>query len=256
MLRFVADLETTNNVNDCRVWASGVAEVPAEYTTSPLVRHWNNLEGLMEFLMSQEKTHEVYFHNAKFDAQFILDYLIENGYEYDQELSKSKTFRTLITSANVFYSLEICHFAKTEKNGKDKKTGVQRYKTKRITTKVVDSLKKLPLSVASIAQSFGFEITKGEIDYNLERPAGYVPTIQEVDYLQRDIIIVARALSFFISQGFTKMTLSADSLKSFKENKSALPTAVITKSAFLRYSFKFLVLRWQTVTVQFLFKKY
>lgn len=221
MLRFVADLETTNNVNDCHVWASGIAEIPAEYTTSPMVRHWNNLEGLMEFFASQEETHEVYFHNAKFDAQFILDYLIDNGYEYDEELSKAKTFKTLITSAGVFYSLEICHYAKTEKNGKDKKTGVQRYRTKRISTKIIDSLKKIPLSVAEIAKAFGFETLKGEIDYNLERPVGYVPTLEEIDYLQRDVIIVARALSFFIAQGFTKMTLSSDAMKSFKEKFSS-----------------------------------
>lgn len=220
MLRFVADLETNNNVNDCRVWAAGIAEVPAQYTTSPMVRHWNNLDGLMEFLSSQEVTHEVYFHNAKFDAQFLIDYLINNGYELDEDLSKPKTFRTLITTANVFYSLEICHWAKTEKNGKDKKTGIQRYKTKRIVTKVIDSFKKIPLSVDGISKAFGFEVTKGSIDYNLDRPEGYVPTLEEIDYLQRDIIIVARALSLFVEQGFTKLTLSADALKSFKEKFS------------------------------------
>ena len=221
MLRFVADLETNNNVNDCRVWAAGIAEVPAQYTTSPMVRHWNNLGGLMEFLSSQEVTHEVYFHNAKFDAQFLIDYLINNGYELDEDLSKPKTFRTLITTANVFYSLEICHWAKTEKNGKDKKTGIQRYKTKRIVTKVIDSFKKIPLSVDGISKAFGFEVTKGSIDYNLDRPEGYVPTLEEIDYLQRDIIIVARALSLFVEQGFTKLTLSADALKSFKEKFSS-----------------------------------
>ena len=220
MLRFVADLETNNNVKNCRVWASGIAEIPAQYTTSPMVHHWNNLEGLMNFLSSQEVTHEVYFHNAKFDAQFLIDYLINEGYEYDEDLSKGKTFRTLITTANVFYSLEICYYAKTEKNGKDKKTGVQRYKTKRITTKVIDSFKKIPLSVNAISKAFGFEVSKGEIDYNLDRPEGYTPTLAEIDYLQRDIIIVARALSLYIEQGFTKMTLSADALKSFKEKFS------------------------------------
>ena len=220
MLRFVADLETNNNAQDCRVWASGIAIVPAHYSTSPEVKHWNNLEGLMEFLASQTETHEVYFHNVKFDGQFIIDYLLNNGYEFDENLSKAKTFKTLITNANVFYSIEICHFAKTEKNGKDKKTGAQRWKTKRITTKIIDSLKKIPLSVADIAESFGFEMTKGEIDYDLNRPEGYVPTMAEIDYLQRDIIIVARALSLFIEQGLTKMTMSSDALKSFKEKFS------------------------------------
>lgn len=234
MIRFVADLETNNNVKDCRVWASGIAEIPAHYTTSPMVRHWNNLEGLMEFLASQEKTHEVYFHNAKFDAQFIIDYLIDNGYEYDQNLSKEKTFKTLITSANVFYSLEICHYAKTEKNGKDKKTGVQRYKTKRITTKIIDSFKKIPMGVDNIAKSFGFEITKGSIDYNLDRPAGYAPTLAEIDYLQRDIIIVARALSFFIEQGYTKMTLSGDAMKTFKE-KFSMKTGIDAERHFRKW---------------------
>lgn len=220
MLRFVADLETNNNENNCRVWAAGIAEIPAYYTTSPQVRHWNNLEGLMTFLASQEVSHEVYFHNMKFDAQFIIDYLFKNGYEFDRKLSKEKTFRALITSAGVFYSLEICHWAKTEKNGKDKKTGVQRYKTKRITTKVMDSYKKIPLSVEKIANDFGLEIKKGSIDYDLDRPEGYQPTLSEIAYLENDIIIVARALSLFIEEGYTKMTLSGDAMKTFKEKFS------------------------------------
>ena len=220
MLRFVADLESNNHAEDCHVWASGIAEIPAQYTTSPQVRYWNNIDGLMEFLSSQTETHEVYFHNAKFDSQFILDYLYANGYEFDEELSKPKTFRTLITTTNIFYTLEICHFAKTEKNGKDKNTGVQRYKTKRITTKIVDSFKKIPLSVSSIAKAFELNISKGEIDYNLNRPKGYVPSMEEIDYLERDIVIVARAMSLFIEQGFDKLTLSSDALKSFKETFS------------------------------------
>ena len=109
MLRFVADFETNNHAEDCHVWASGIAEIPAQYTTSPKVRYWNNIEGLMNFLSSQTETHEVYFHNAKFDSQFILDYLYENGSEFDEELSKPKTFRTLITTQNVFYSLDDEH---------------------------------------------------------------------------------------------------------------------------------------------------
>ena len=220
MRRFMSDLETTNDIKDCRVWLAGIAEIPEDHTTSPAVVKFNNLEGLMNYIEEQKEKVEIYFHNLKFDGQFILDYLLRSGFEYDNELSKANTFRTLITSDNVFYSIEVCYWAKKEKNGKDE-FGKQKYKTKRITAKFLDSYKKLPLSVEDIAKSFNFEIQKGTIDYNKKRGIDYQPTFQEIAYLETDIIIVARALSLFFAEGMDRMTISSDALKTFKQQLEA-----------------------------------
>lgn len=216
MLRFAADFETNNHAEDCRVWGAGIAEIPATQYGEVNVEHFNSIDLFLNFLSKQEKTHEVYFHNLKFDAQFLISRLLELGFTYDQDLTQSNTFRTLITTSNTFYSMEICWSAQVKKNGKNKKTGEQKYITKRIVTKIVDSFKKIPISVEKMGTAFGFGIEKGSIDYNQVREVGHELTAEEIDYLTKDIEIIARALSIFIEQGFTRMTLSADALKSFK----------------------------------------
>lgn len=220
MLRYVADFETNNHAEDCRVWGAGIAEIPATQHGTVNVQHFNNMKDFLSFLSNQEKTHEVYFHNLKFDAQFLIHELLSNGFTYDENLSESNTFRTLITGTNTFYCMEICWSAQVKKNGKNKKTGEQKYLTKRVVTKIVDSFKKIPLSVEKMGKAFGFDIQKGSIDYNAIRPVGHELTEEEKAYITNDVEIVARALSVFIEQGFTRMTLSADALKSFKQSMS------------------------------------
>lgn len=220
MLRFVADFETTNEVNDCRVWGGGIAEIPATMNGTVNVEFFNSIEAFIEFLSKQDKSHEVYFHNLKFDAQFLIHQLLNAGFKYDEELKESKTFRSLITSTNTFYSIEVCHFAQVKKNGKNKKTGEQKWLTKRIVTKVIDSYKKIPLSVDKMGKAFGLDVSKGSIDYSAKREVGHVLTDEEKDYIKNDVEIVARSLSVFVSQGFTKMTLSGDAMASFKTSIS------------------------------------
>lgn len=218
MLRFVADFETNNHAEDCRVWGAGIAEIPATQHGSVNVTHFNNMNDFLSFLSNQEKTHEVYFHNLKFDAQFLIHELLSRGFVYDEELNQENSFRTLITSTNTFYCMEICWSLQVKKNGKDKKTGEQKWVKKRIVTKIVDSFKKIPFSVEKMGKAFGFDVQKGEIDYNAIRPVGHELTEEEKQYITNDVEIVARALAVFIEQGFTRMTLSADAMKSFKQS--------------------------------------
>ena len=63
MRRFMSDLETTNDIKDCRVWLAGIAEIPEDHTTSPAVVKFNNLEGLMNYIEEQKEKVEIYFHN-------------------------------------------------------------------------------------------------------------------------------------------------------------------------------------------------
>ena len=221
MLRFVADFETTNDINDCRVWGGGICEIPGSIDSVNLnIEFFNSIEAFFGFLSSQKNSHEVYFHNLKFDAQFLIHELLRNGFTYDEQLKEAKTFRTLITSTNTFYSIEICWFAQHKKNGKNKKTGEQKWLTKRIVSKVLDSYKKIPLSVEKMAGAFGLDIAKGSIDYNAKREIGHELTEDEKAYIRNDVEIVARSLAMFVQQGFTKMTLSADAMASFKQSIS------------------------------------
>lgn len=198
-MRFTADFETTTNVDDCRVWAWGVAEIG-----NPENFHYGNtIEGFFEFLI-KNGNHSYYWHNLKFDGEFLISHLFENGFKFvkDRKELVSKTFTTLISDKGQFYSIEILF----EKKG---------HKSKRV--KMYDSLKILPFSVSQIAKAFGLPISKLEIDYKANRPKGHELTPAEVDYLKNDVVIMAMALKVLFDQSLDKMTQASNALHDYKQ---------------------------------------
>lgn len=195
---YTADFETTTDPADCRVWAYGICEIgnPDNFT------YGNDINGFMKWANEQGKA-TVYFHNLKFDGEFILCWLFENGFKYvdDRRDLEKNTFTTLISDKGQFYSMEICF----ERKGKEKKS-----------LTIYDSLKILPFSVAAIAKGFNLPISKLEIDYHETREIGHVLTKQEIDYLRNDVDIVARALNTLFEQGLTKMTQGSNALFDYK----------------------------------------
>lgn len=189
--KWVADFETTTTEDDCRVWSWGVVnESTGEYFKGL------SIDGFLEWC--EETRGVVYFHNLRFDGQFILPWLYRNGYSHTEARSPgSGEFTTVISGMGSWYALTV-----RWPNGK--------------TTEFLDSLKKLPMSVAAIAKSFDLEISKGEIDYHKPRPIGYVPTPEEDDYQENDVRIVAQALHVVMSEGALKMTVASDAMADFK----------------------------------------
>ena len=193
-----ADFETTTNELDCRVWAWGVCEVGnPDYFT-----YGNDIDSFMQYMkLSNNST--FYFHNLKFDGEFILCWLFENGYKHvlDRKQADTKTFTTLISDKGQFYSIRI-YF---EKKGKQ---------TNAVT--IYDSLKILPFSVSQIAKGFNLPISKLEIDYKEDRPKGHILTQTEIDYLRNDVDIVARALNVLFEQGLNKMTQAGNAMFDYR----------------------------------------
>lgn len=193
-----ADFETTTDENDCRVWAWGLCEIG----NPQFFEYGNNMESFFDY-MEKSKNSTFYFHNLKFDGEFILVYLFEHGFKHviDRKDEDSKTFTTLISDGGQFYSMKIIF----EKKGK---------KTKYV--QIYDSLKILPFSVEQIAKGFNLPIQKLELDYKATREPGHVLTPDEVDYLRNDVDIVARALKVLFDQGLDKMTQGSNALHDYK----------------------------------------
>lgn len=141
-----------------------------------------------------------YFHNLRFDGAFILDWLLNNGYIHieGQELYDGKTFKTLIDGMGKFFSITV-----RWENG--------------CNTEFRDSLKKLPMAVRRIASSFKLEMSKGELDYDKYRAPGEQPTDEELDYLKRDVSIVATAMSEVLASGMKKLTVASDAMNEYKQ---------------------------------------
>ena len=197
--RYVADFETVNDEDDSRVWLYSIVEIE----TLRVVDRGTSLDEFMLWCANNEKN-TVYIHNLKFDGEFIIAWLLKNGFNYtDYELPYSKkTFKTLISGLGEFYMIEMCF-------GKRKR--------KLIRTTIYDSLKILPMKVADIPEAFGLEESKLEIDYNKPRPIGYKPEQDEIDYVDSDCIIVAKALKKVFELGLTRLTLASNALSDYKE---------------------------------------
>ena len=226
--RYSADFETTSYSqylidNETRVWCWGI-QLVEENATLDTVHVGKSINEFMSYCeeLGTEQT-QVYFHNLKFDGQFIISWLAFNGFEYDEELKGEKTYRHLITKEGQYYAITVRFndlFLLTPK-GKKRKDKNGNYKTKEVKIEFRDSLKKIPLPVERIAKAYGLETTKGDIDYNKYRHEGYNPSYDEWDYLKRDIFIVTQALyKNIIEGGMTKMTSSSDALASFKQSLS------------------------------------
>lgn len=204
MTSFTADFETTTDPNDCRVWAWAVCEIGNVKNTII----GNDIQSFIKFCSNSKHNYVLYFHNLKFDSEYIISYILHEGFTHIKEKKEraDKTFTTLISGMGAFYSMEI-YF----KVGKKKVNKVTIY----------DSLKILNFSVDQIAKDFDLPIRKLELDYTSKREIGHELTEHEKDYITNDVEIMARALEVMFTAGLTKMTIGSDALHNYKQMTKA-----------------------------------
>ena len=73
---YTADFETTTDVNDCRVWAYALMEIG---NTDNFI-YGNSIEEFIKWCSNPKVNYKLYFHNLKFDSEFIFNYLLSNGF--------------------------------------------------------------------------------------------------------------------------------------------------------------------------------
>ena len=198
MKNFTADFETSTWLEDeSFVWAWALCEIG----NTENLKIGNTIESFFETVLKEENP-IVLFHNLKFDGEFILYYLLKNGFEYvDKKEKKDKSFSTLISDMGLFYQIEV-YYHVTKKH------------VKKITFR--DSLKIINQSVESIAKTFKLEESKLKIDYNAPRERGHILTDEEKEYIKNDVVIVAKGLEYLYDMGLTKMTAGSNALSEYK----------------------------------------
>lgn len=196
---YTADFEATNNPDDCFVWSAILCDIESE----SVKKVYYNIDTFMRDLLKLGHA-KVYFHNLKYDSQFIISWLLEHRFKWSKDPDEY-CFNTLITDEGVYYTLTIY----LDSSGK-----YHRYNK----IEIIDSLKLIPLPVKEIAEAYKMDIQKGEIDYNKPRKRGYIPTPEEIDYIKKDALIMARALNLFIfKEGYKKITLGSNALNVYKK---------------------------------------
>ena len=124
------------------MWAWAICEIGNEEN----LQIGNNIDSFIEFCRN-EKNPTLYFHNLKFDGEFIIYWLLTHNFKWveKKEDIENNTFTTLISDMGQFYTICI-YFEKGNKT------------VKKVT--FIDSLKIIPFSVEQIAKSFNLEISK------------------------------------------------------------------------------------------------
>ena len=198
MAKYTADFETCVWLKDeTFVWAFAICDIETEE-----IIIGNNIDDFMQ-KCKDLKNPTIYFHNLKFDGEFILYWCLKNGYTYTEKQNKQdKTFTCLISDMGMFYTIEV-YFKVGNK------------KVNKVT--FIDSLKIIPFSVDVIAKSFDLPISKLKIDYKEPREKGHILTPLEEDYIKNDVLIVAKALKILFNENLTKMTIGSNALNDYKE---------------------------------------
>lgn len=177
------------------VWAWALCSV----SDPSNVKYGTDIKTFFECIATLKSGSVVYFHNLKFDGNFIMSYLLENKFNqvYTNKKMPEKSFTSLVSNIGVWYSIDI------------------KYKKKHII--INDSYKKLPFSVAKLAKDLGYEELKGEIDYTQYREEGGILSDEDKDYIRRDVQIVAKALKD-VSFGYNmyRSTIASDCMQYYK----------------------------------------
>ena len=182
---FVADFETTSynyylQNGYTKVWLWALCDSDAEN-----IEIGDNIDTFIKLLRKlYGKT--IYFHNLKFDGEFIISWLLTHDFPYTEDLKTvKKGFTTLIGEMGEFYGIDI-KFAD------------------RNMVHIHDSLKLLPFKVSKIAKDFGLPIMKEEIDYE-----DYTIDSKKISYITNDVRIIAMALKQIKDEGMTKRTTAS-----------------------------------------------
>lgn len=210
MKKFTADFETAVwKEDETWVWAYAACEIGNDEN----IEIGNNIDDFIEYC-KKEKNSFWYFHNLKFDGEFIIYWLEKNGYKHvkDKKEIDDKTYTTIISDMGQFYNITV-YFKKGNK--------------KPIKASFFDSLKIIPFSVDTIAKTFDLPISKLKIDYKKPRKKKHRLTEEERAYIKNDVLIMAKALKILFDENLTKMTQGANALADYKE--------ILTQKKFRHY---------------------
>lgn len=192
MNKYTGDFETTTDKKDCRVWAWGLCNIENEF-----FEYGNDLDSFFQRLANEKNNMEIWFHNLKFDGEFMIHWLLTHNFTYSSEKRLANyNFSILMSYTGLFYSMDIC--------------------LNKHLIHIKDSLKKLPFSVEKIGKDFHVGRSKGTLDYKKFREIGHDLTQQEIEYLKGDVLIMARALKIAFENGNKKITAGADALARYK----------------------------------------
>lgn len=156
---------------------------------------------------------DVYFHNLSFDGEFILWWLLENYYTYDEELKGEKTFTSIIDETGSIYAITIKHNDNS-------------------TTYLKCSYKLFPKSIKDIGELVGIEKLNETHDYDEIKHYNSVEELpdEEIKYITNDVRIMVELIKYLQEKGVKGITMSSSAYKNWLQDKYHLCKNQMKKS--------------------------
>lgn len=207
---FVSDFETSVYPGQTKteVWAAATVEIGTENVVIQ-----NSISAWFNYIFDIAVVDNViiYFHNLKFDGNFILWHLLyktnfrpaaiefpnlDVQWNADRKL-KNNTFKYQIGRRGQWYTIVI---------------GVNGHQIE-----IRDSLKLLPFALRKIGKDFHTKHQKLEIEYEGERHENGVIQQNEREYIANDVLVAKEALEIMFSGGHDKLTIGACCMAEYKD---------------------------------------
>jgi hypothetical protein len=209
---YVADFETTAKTQYLVEKRTKVYLYMIKSVDGTIENIGTSIEQFFDYLMTIQKNSIVYFHNLSFDGEFILWYLIENGYVNvnGDETMSTKSFSNITTDMGMHYQIKVMLPTDT-----------------RIEFKC--SYRLMPLSIENIGKMVG--VNKLKENHNYEEIKNYetlnhVPQ-EELKYIQNDVEILRKLILKLDEFNITDMTMSSSSYSNWKKTQYTLAKSFV-----------------------------
>ena len=156
---------------------------------------------------------DIYFHNLSFDGEFILWWLLEHLYTYDEDLKTDHTFNSIIDETGSIYAITIKHNANSK-------------------TELKCSYKLFPKSIKEIGKLVGIEKLNETHNYNEVKNYSSVEelTEEEIKYITNDVRIMVALIKYLREKGIKSLTMSTSAYKNWLKDKYKLCKYQMKKS--------------------------
>lgn len=197
-LLMVADFETTvyPGQTETEVWSAAYCEL----FSNEDVQIRLNIDVFLNDLFKMKRAIKCWLHNIKFDGNFIISWLLSNGYRWcnkpDYQMP-TKTFKALISSKNRFYSITI----RTPKN---------------VSIEFWDSLKLIPFTLEEAGRAFNTKHKKLSMKYDDIYHANTPIPLHKKAYIINDVLVLKEIMEILINRNMNRMTIGSVCVHDYK----------------------------------------
>lgn len=182
---YACDFETTTEAysdEETKVWSFQACEIGTEN-----VEIYGSIQEFIKWCSDTNKgyTKKLFFHNLKFDGEFIMHYLLSNGYETvfkdgkmgsarDVQEYAGKGLSYLIDKMGMWYSMS--------------------FTVGRCMIDIRDSLKILPMTLEKVGKDFCKKHHKTKMEYDGKQSLKDC-SVSDLEYLREDVLVLSEALA-------------------------------------------------------------